>query len=139
PTPRGGGGGAGRGGGPPGRGPGGGGGGGGSHTRKLEALERRGRALRAEIGRKVEELAHEESRALRELASEQTEVGRLREGLLQGEKGVAQAKQAADQATGATAQMRVIFERAGAAAASVAARHGQTYNSPVKNESRGPG
>ena len=31
-----------------------------SHTRKLEALERRGRALRAEIGRKVEELAHEE-------------------------------------------------------------------------------
>src|SRR5450432_2979857 len=93
-----------------------------SHTRKLEALERRGRALRAEIGRKVEELAHEESRALRELASEQTEVGRLREGLLQGEKGVAQAKQAADQATGATAQMRVIFERAGAAAASVEAK-----------------
>jgi serine/threonine-protein kinase len=96
-----------------------------SHTRKLEALERRGRALRAEIGRKVEELAHEESRALRELASEQTEVGRLREGLLQGEKGVAQAKQAADQATGATAQMRVIFERAGAAAASVEAKREQ--------------
>jgi serine/threonine-protein kinase len=39
-----------------------------SHTRKLEALERRGRALRAEIGRKVEELAHEESRVLREAA-----------------------------------------------------------------------
>src|SRR5690606_34266070 len=35
-----------------------------SHTRKLEALERRGRALRAEIGRKVEELAQEESRSL---------------------------------------------------------------------------
>ena len=41
-----------------------------SHTRKLEALERRGRALRAEIGRKVEELAHEESRVLREAAAE---------------------------------------------------------------------
>ncbi|MBL9108166.1 MAG: serine/threonine protein kinase, partial [Myxococcales bacterium] len=32
-----------------------------SHSRKLEAIERRGRALRAEIGRKVEELAGEES------------------------------------------------------------------------------
>src|SRR5260370_21962807 len=42
-----------------------------SHTRELEALERRGRALRAEIGRKVEELAHEESRALPELQAEQ--------------------------------------------------------------------
>src|SRR5262245_9196194 len=40
-----------------------------SHTRKLEALERRGRALRAEIGRKVEELAHEESRVLREASA----------------------------------------------------------------------
>ena len=72
-----------------------------SHTRKLEALERRGRALRAEIGRKVEELAHEESRALRDLSSEQAEVTRLREALQQGEKAVAQAKQAADQASGA--------------------------------------
>jgi serine/threonine-protein kinase len=44
-----------------------------SHTRKLEALERRGRALRAEIGRKVEELAHEESRALRDAAAYQEE------------------------------------------------------------------
>ncbi len=45
-----------------------------SHTRKLESLERRGRALRAEIGRKVEELAHEESRALRDAAAEQQEA-----------------------------------------------------------------
>jgi serine/threonine protein kinase len=96
-----------------------------SHTRKLEALERRGRALRAEIGRKVEELAHEESRALRELSSEQAEVVRLREGLLQGEKLVAQAKYAADQASGPTAQVRVVFERAGAALASVEAKREQ--------------
>ena len=96
-----------------------------SHTRKLEALERRGRALRAEIGRKVEELAHEESRALRELSAEQAEVTRLREALLQGEKNVAQAKQAADQATGAPAQLRVIFERAGAAQAAVETRREQ--------------
>jgi serine/threonine protein kinase len=96
-----------------------------SHTRKLEALERRGRALRAEIGRKVEELAHEESRALRDLSSEQTEVTRLREGLQQGEKVVAQAKQAADQASGAAAQLRTIFERAGAALATVEAKREQ--------------
>jgi serine/threonine-protein kinase len=96
-----------------------------SHTRKLEALERRGRALRAEIGRKVEELAHEESRALRDLAAEQTEVGRLRDALQQGEKLVAQAKQAADQASGSPAQLRTIFERAGAATATVEARREQ--------------
>ncbi len=96
-----------------------------SHTRKLEALERRGRALRAEIGRKVEELAHEESRALRELSAEQAEVMRLRESLQQSEKAVAQAKQAADQASGAPAQLRVIFERAGAAQATVETRREQ--------------
>jgi serine/threonine-protein kinase len=96
-----------------------------SHTRKLEALERRGRALRAEIGRKVEELAHEESRALRDLSSEQAEVTRLREALQQGEKAVAQAKQAADQANGSTAQVRSIFERAGAAMATVEAKREQ--------------
>ncbi|MDP9034718.1 MAG: protein kinase [Myxococcota bacterium] len=90
-----------------------------AHTRKLEALERRGRALRAEIGRKVEELAHEESRALRELAAEQVEVGRLREVLSQAERGLAQAKQAADQAGGSTLQLRAIFERAGATVALV--------------------
>ena len=39
-----------------------------SHSQKLEATERRGRALRAEMGRKVEELAAEESRSLREAA-----------------------------------------------------------------------
>ncbi len=96
-----------------------------SHTRKLEALERRGRALRAEIGRKVEELAHEESRALRDLTAEQAEVARLREGLLQGEKSVALAKQAADQANGSVAQVRSIFERAGAAMATVEAKREQ--------------
>jgi serine/threonine-protein kinase len=37
-----------------------------SHSQKLDATEKRGRALRAEMGRKVEELAAEESRMLRE-------------------------------------------------------------------------
>src|ERR1700733_13597070 len=62
-----------------------------SHTRKLEALERRGRALRAEIGRKVGELAHEESRALRALSAEQAEVVRLREALQLAERALSQA------------------------------------------------
>ena len=96
-----------------------------SHTRKLEALERRGRALRAEIGRKVEELAHEESRALREQSGEQVEVGRLREALQQAERAQQQAKQAADQASGPASQLRTIFERAGASAALVDAKREQ--------------
>jgi serine/threonine-protein kinase len=96
-----------------------------SHTRKLEALERRGRALRAEIGRKVEELAHEESRTLRDLAAEQAEVARLKEGLAQAERAAAQAKQAADGASGATSQLRIVFERSGAAYALVDAKREQ--------------
>ena len=93
-----------------------------SHTRKLEALERRGRALRAEIGRKVEELAHDESRALREVAAEQLEVQKLREAVQQAERTQVQSKQAADQATGGAAQVRSVFEKAGAAAALVDAK-----------------
>src|SRR5579863_5814178 len=96
-----------------------------SHTRKLEALERRGRALRAEIGRKVEELAHEESRALRDQSSEQAEVARLRDALQQSERGATAAKQSADSASGAPAQLRAVFERAGAAIALVDARRDQ--------------
>jgi eukaryotic-like serine/threonine-protein kinase len=96
-----------------------------SHTRKLESLERRGRALRAEIGRKVEELAHEESRALRDSAAEQQEAARIRELVSQAERGAAQAKQAADApgtVTSAPQQLRQIYERAGAAQALLDAR-----------------
>jgi eukaryotic-like serine/threonine-protein kinase len=98
-----------------------------SHTRKLESLERRGRALRAEIGRKVEELAHEESRALRDSAAEQQEAARIRELMQQAEKGAAQARQNADGAPQSTngAQLRQIYERAGAAQALLEARREQ--------------
>ena len=96
-----------------------------SHTRKLEALERRGRALRAEIGRKVEELAHEESRALRELSHEQAEVARVKEALSQAERGAMQARQTADQTSASSAQARAIYERAGAATALVEAKREQ--------------
>ncbi len=107
-----------------------------SHTRKLEALERRGRALRAEIGRKVEELAHEESRVLRDLSSEQTEVTRLKDLLGQAERAAAQAKVAADGATGTSVQLRAIFERAGAAGASVDAKREQLLGHEQKSSSR---
>ena len=96
-----------------------------SHTRKLESLERRGRALRAEIGRKVEELAHEESRALREAASEQQEAQKLRELVQVAERAGATAKAQADQAAqqgGNAATLRAIYERSGAAAALLEAR-----------------
>ena len=96
-----------------------------SHTRKLEALEGRGRALRAEIGRKVEELAHEESRALRDLSSEQAEVARLKEAVQQAERNAAQAKQAADAAGAGGSQLRAIYEKAGAASAFVDAKREQ--------------
>jgi eukaryotic-like serine/threonine-protein kinase len=94
-----------------------------SHTRKLEALERRGRALRAEIGRKVEELAHEESRALRDAAAEQKEVAKTRELLQAAEKTCISAKTQAD-GLGASAgsASRAVYERCGAAAALVEAR-----------------
>jgi DNA repair exonuclease SbcCD ATPase subunit len=85
-----------------------------SHTRKLESLERRGRALRAEIGRKVEELAHEESRALRDAAAEQQEAARLREQLQIAERNAQLAKGQADQAAagGQPAQLREREQKA---------------------------
>jgi serine/threonine-protein kinase len=96
-----------------------------SHSRKLESLERRGRALRAEIGRKVEELAHEESRALREAASESQEAAKLRELVQVAERAGATAKAQADQAaqqSGNATTLRAIFERSGGASALIEAR-----------------
>ena len=48
-----------------------------SHSKKLETIEKRGRALRAEIGRKVEDLAGEESRALRDASAERDLLSQL--------------------------------------------------------------
>jgi len=96
-----------------------------SHTRKLESLERRGRALRAEIGRKVEELAHEASRALRDVTSEEHEASRIRELVQVAERAAGTAKVQAETALSqgmGMAQLRSAFERAGASAALVEAR-----------------
>jgi len=96
-----------------------------SHMRKLEALERRGRALRAEIGRKVEELAHEESRVLRDAAAENEMVSQQRERMAAAERNQSQAR---GQADGAEKQgvsgpaLRSVYERVGQTTATVEAR-----------------
>src|SRR6185503_9472968 len=90
-----------------------------SHTRKLEALERRGRALRAEIGRKVEELAQEESRSLRDAAAYAEEEETARRELTRAEQTAREKVAAADQADRGGRGTRQIFEQAGAAVALV--------------------
>jgi serine/threonine-protein kinase len=100
-----------------------------SHTRRLEALEKRGRALRAEIGRKVEELAQQESRALREVSHEQAEVTRLREEIVTANKAAQTAHAEADathkQGAQSPAQLREVFERSGFARATLESKREQ--------------
>jgi eukaryotic-like serine/threonine-protein kinase len=88
-----------------------------SHSRKLEAIERRGRALRAEIGRKVEELAEEESRALRDAAAERERSADIRTQRDEAERRSHEARRRqADEiarATQDTATLRKVFEEAG--------------------------
>jgi serine/threonine-protein kinase len=93
-----------------------------SHTRKLEALERRGRALRAEIGRKVEELAHEESRVLREAAAYAEEETAAKQELVHAEQAARERGAIADQAERTGQGNRAVFEAAGAAVAMVEAQ-----------------
>jgi len=93
-----------------------------SHTRKLEALERRGRALRAEIGRKVEELAHEESRVLREAAAYQEEETAAKAEVSRAEQAARERTAQADQAERSGQGTRQVFESAGAAIAMVEAQ-----------------
>ncbi|HVJ19058.1 MAG TPA: protein kinase [Polyangiaceae bacterium] len=93
-----------------------------SHTRKLEALERRGRALRAEIGRKVEELAHEESRVLREAAAYAEEEEHARRELARAQQVAAEKQAVAEHADRAGQGTRAIYEASGAATAMVEAQ-----------------
>jgi serine/threonine protein kinase len=107
-----------------------------SHTRKLEALERRGRALRAEIGRKVEELAHEESRVMREAAVDGDDAEKVRAELTQAERIAAEARAQADLAARQSSFDRTIYERSGAAAATVQARREQLGRYEAKKNAR---
>jgi serine/threonine protein kinase len=85
-----------------------------SHQRKLDAVERRGRALRAEIGRKVEELAEEESRTLREASAERERSTRVKTRIDQ-ERGLyeqASKETLVHERAGDGARWRVSFEAA---------------------------
>lgn len=88
-----------------------------SHSRKLEAIEKRGRALRAEIGRKVEELAGEESRAMREAAAGRGHAERISQLRAASERDLAAALQRAESAISQPASMRKLYEDVGAARA----------------------
>ena len=96
-----------------------------THPRTLEALERRGRALRAEIGRKVEELAHEESRVMREAAADGEDVEKVRLELSAAEKNSVTTRTMAETALRNGTGEPSTFERAGAAAATAQAKREQ--------------
>ncbi|HEY3494684.1 MAG TPA: protein kinase [Polyangiaceae bacterium] len=107
-----------------------------SHTRKLEALERRGRALRAEIGRKVEELAHEESRVLREAAAYAEEEAAAKQELTRAEQAARERLAIADQAERSGQGNRQVFEAAGAASAMVEAQRQWLKTREVRRSGR---
>jgi len=107
-----------------------------SLTRKLEALERRGRALRAEIGRKVEELAHEESRVMREAATDAEDVEKVRSELATAEKQALVARQLAEAAMRQATNDPAIYERAGAAGAIAQAKREQLGRYEHKKNTR---
>ncbi len=107
-----------------------------SHTRKLEQLERRGRGLRAEIGRKVEELAGEESRVVREVTTHQEELALLagEQQVLEGKARDAQAQADAEERAGRGT--RQLFERSGASAALVVAKREQGARVDAKRSAK---
>lgn len=92
------------------------------HQKKLDTVEKRGRALRAEIGRKVEELAEEESRALREAGGEKERCVQIRVRMEEGNKqhGLIQGKvQALVEKNTDVNSMKLLYEELGAAKAKV--------------------
>jgi eukaryotic-like serine/threonine-protein kinase len=95
-----------------------------SQSRKLDATERRGRALRAELGRKVEELATEESRALREAGDWRDRARIVEQDLRQAsqEREIADRRAREAEARGGDIRtLRPVFEAVGAARGKVEA------------------
>ena len=90
-----------------------------SHSKRLESIEKRGRALRAEIGRKVEELAGEESRALRDATAEREQIARLRVRRKNSERELQIAQSQTEIAGSNLEQLRRGAEAIGAARAQV--------------------
>lgn len=99
-----------------------------SHTRRLESIRRRGRALRAEIGRKVEGQAADESRALREASAERNQAALYKTKMEKANKVLEESLRRAEKASktgGDLSQLRDIFESVGHARATVAAHESQ--------------
>lgn len=91
-----------------------------SHSQKLDATEKRGRALRAEMGRKVEELAAEESRMLREATDWRERARKVEATVVEARRALETATQRAnspDVATLDLGRLRQVFEMVGAARA----------------------
>jgi serine/threonine-protein kinase len=107
-----------------------------SHTRRLEALERRGRALRAEIGRKVEELAQEESRALRDAAAHADEEEAARAELAAAEVHAVDSANRANDAERTNRGSRQVYEQSGAALAMVDVKRQQLKQREAKRAAR---
>jgi serine/threonine-protein kinase len=97
-----------------------------SLTRKIDSLERRGRALRAEIGRKVEDLAAEESRALRQAKAHAADVARAKKDFEALQRHSGEARRQAETAAAAREFNPAIYEHAGAALAAMTAK-GEEY------------
>ncbi len=107
-----------------------------SLTRKLDALERRGRALRAEIGRKVEDLAQEASRASREATAHGEDERRAENEQEALEHTALAARAEADGAMSAARLDPNVFERAGAAAATLQAKREELSRYNVRRQDK---
>jgi eukaryotic-like serine/threonine-protein kinase len=107
-------------------------------SRKLDAAERRGRALRAEIGRKVEGQAADESRALREASAERGRANRIKSALTRAKRDYEESLRQADEAEkggDTSVKLRALFESVGATRATIEAfeREIKSYNEHAAN------
>ncbi len=93
-----------------------------TETARLEALERRGHTMKAEIGRMVEDLAAEESRVQRAATELATEEAAARTAVERAEDFSRKCLAVADAAEAAGEATRELFERVGAANARVQAK-----------------
>ena len=93
-----------------------------SLTRKIDSLERRGRALRAEIGRKVEDLAAEESRTLRQAKAHAKDADRAKKDFEALQRHSAETRRQADASAAQKEFNPGVYERAGAALAAMTAK-----------------
>jgi len=107
-----------------------------SETKRVDALERRGHSMKAEIGRMVEELAAEESRMLRTAAELAQEEASARSAVERAEEFAHKCLLAADEADRDGRGSRDVFERVGAASARVHAKRQWQDSYRSKREER---